>query len=513
LAGIPEIVSRATAIGGGLLACLVVAAVCYAAPNVIAPELGLIGIGAPLLWLVWKRPEVGLLGMVSLTAGLLPLSSLYIPLPIGGLFYYDVVLVGLFGVLALRALTYDGLRIDWWPVSMPILVFLALAVASVINAVGFREVDLARSLNELRPLVYYAAAIVVAMGLTRPSQRTTLLIGLFVLSDVVTAALVVQQFLGLGNFVLPGMVGWQVNDQGADPSASRGPGFGLVRIVPPANVLMFVMMLLALVWTLAPGLTRSARIMCAAQFAFLNFGLLLTYTRAQWIASVIGIIIIALFVPHALRVRLGQGLLVLLGLGALVLALFAAGVQLPDKVQPALEAMLGRATSIVTPDATLNSSSLQWRVFETEAAFSSLAESPQGVGLGNTYRPITTLSGEAAGYQGNPLNTFVHNSYLYIAVKTGVLGLAAFLWFCLAFLLCSWRLFRRMPHGPDRWLVLTIVASFVGIMQWSVTEANFMQTCATATVGLMVGLLASLTRDVSAEGSQAVSGRWLTGTP
>jgi len=39
-----------------------------------------------------------------------------------------------------------------------------------------------------------------------------------------------------------------------------------------------------------------------------------------------------------------------------------------------------------------------------------------------------------------------------------------------------------------------VLASFVGILQWSITEPNFMQTGATVTVGLMVGLLASLTR-------------------
>jgi len=63
-----------------------------------------------------------------------------------------------------------GLRIDWWPVSKRLLIFLALAVASVVYAVGFREVDLPRSLNELRPFIYYGASIVVAMALTRPRR-------------------------------------------------------------------------------------------------------------------------------------------------------------------------------------------------------------------------------------------------------------------------------------------------------------------------------------------------------
>jgi O-antigen ligase len=259
-------------------------------------------------------------------------------------------------------------------------------------------------------------------------------------------------------------------------------------------VLMFMMMILALVWTLAPGLRRSARITCAAQFVFLNIGLLLTYTRAQWIASVISVAIIAILVPHALRVRLARSALVAVALGALVFVTFQTGAQLPDQVQPAVDALFGRATSILSPDATLSSSSLQWRAFENEEALNSLSQSPAGVGLGNTFRGITTYAGEAAGYQGPPLNGFMHNSYLYLAVKTGLQGLVAFLWFCLAFLVNGWRLYRIMPNGPERWLVLAVLASFVGNMQWSITEPNFMQTGATVTVGVMVGILASLTR-------------------
>jgi O-antigen ligase len=503
-------VSIAVSVGGGLLACVIVAALCLVTPNIVAPQLGLLGIGVPLVWLIWVRPELGVVGLVSLTAGLLPLGSLYLPLPIGGFFAHDVLLIGLLGMLAVRGLIYDGLRIDWWPVSKPLLVFLALSVASVVYAVSFREADIARSFNELRPFVYYGAAILGAMALTRSSQRTTLLIGLFILTDVVSAALILQQFVGAGRLVLPGMVEWQVNEVGAggvtDSGSSLGSGFGLVRIVPPADKLMFVIMILAFVWTLAPGLRPAARMMCGAQCAFLNIGLLLTYTRAQWIASVISLIIIAVLVPHALRVRLGQGVLVGVGLCAFVFVLLQAGLQLPGSIQPAGEALLGRATSILSPDATLNSASLQWRAFENEEALNSLRQFPQGVGLGNTYRAITTYAGEAAGYQGSPLNGFMHNGYLYIAVKTGVQGLLAFLWFCLAVLVHGWRLFRTMPNGPERWLVLAILASFVGILQWSVTEPNFLHTGATITIGLMVGVLASLTRNSSQTDTQSVDG-------
>src|SRR5205807_2487497 len=114
---------------------------------------------------------LGLLGLVTLTAGLLRGADLYVPLQLGGLYVNDFVLLALFGVLALRGLVCAGLRIEWWPVSRPLLLFLCLSVASVLYAVSVREVELPRALNELRPVAYYAASLVTAMALTGPSHR------------------------------------------------------------------------------------------------------------------------------------------------------------------------------------------------------------------------------------------------------------------------------------------------------------------------------------------------------
>jgi len=492
-------------VGACALACLSLALASYLAPTAVVPVLGAFALGAPLLWLSWTHPELCLLGLLCLTAGLLRGADLYIPLPLGGLYPNDVALLGLLALLAVRALVTGGLRVDWWPVNRALLVFLGLVLASLVYATRFREVELRQALNELRPLAYYSLSILTVMAITRRRQRIALVVGLFVLADVIGAALFLQQFAGAGSFLLPGMADWQVDAVGAtgitgEPSGTPGQGFGFVRVVPPAHLLLFILSVLGFVWASASGLRRSIRVLCAAQFVFLNAAMLLTYTRAQWIASVISLAIVVVLLPRAVRARLmGYGLVgvatALLGVG-----LVGAGIQPPIEV-PAFGAIISRATSTLSPDQTFNSSSLQWRGFEIEAALQSLVNAPQGVGLGNAYRPVTTFGGEAAGYQGaEPLNRFVHNSYLYIAVKVGVLGLAAFLWFCLAFVTNGWRVFRRLADGPDRWLMLAMLAAFVGIMQWSFTEANFMQTGSTVVIGLMIGLAGTLVRTATPAG-------------
>jgi O-antigen ligase len=255
-------------------------------------------------------------------------------------------------------------------------------------------------------------------------------------------------------------------------------------------------MVVAFIRMAAPQTRPVLRAACAVEFAFLNCGLLLTYTRGQWIASSISLGLVCLLLPRVTQVRIARRALLAAGsVLAVVLFLFAAGLEPPGSIGSYTSALASRALSPFNITDTLASPSLQWRAFETEQAFRALGESPQGVGLGNAYRPVTTFAGEAAGYQGlEPLNRFVHNSYLYIAVKTGLPGLGAFLWFCVAFAASAWQIFRHTRESAERWLVLAVLATFVGVMQWSLTEANFMQTGSTAVVGIMVGIVGSIHR-------------------
>ena len=207
---------------------------CWMAPGAAALLLGVLGVGAPIVYLLWHRPEFGLFGLLGLTAGLLRARDLYVPLPFGGLFPADVALLGLFALFGVRALVQEGLRITWWPVSGPLLVFLGVCSLSVGYAVGFRGIELRQALNELRPIAFYTVALLAMLAITRANQLTAILIGLFVLADAIALALVLQQFAGAGSLLLPGMDDWQVSEIGpTDVGVDRSQqDFGTTRIVP-----------------------------------------------------------------------------------------------------------------------------------------------------------------------------------------------------------------------------------------------------------------------------------------
>lgn len=490
-------------IGVGLA---VLAAAAYLSPSLTAYGLAALGLGLPFFLLLWRRPEFGLLGLVFLISSLVPSDLLDLRLTVGGgLELRDLVLILLLGLLILRGLFYKTLPIPWWPVSTALLVFLALAVVSALYALLYRNVASNWALNDLRIMLFYSVFFVTAWSVTNRRQLTTVLVGLFVLADLIAGVVILQQFLGTNNTLLAAMSesNWQMYEVG---QASSGGGFGMVRIMPPGVVLVFFAMLLAFCLAILTPQGRGMRIFLAGQFAYLNIGLLLTYTRALWLAAVlaVGLSLIVLFPVYKAKLPryVVIGLVLLLVLSGVMFGMLGTrlGQSLSDSTFAA--SFVERGLTILAPEEALESNSLQWRAFETALGLQSVAEHPlMGVGLGASYRAVTPLQGEALGWMTrgdlsagviSRFTRFIHNSYLSIAVKMGLPALACFLWFCLALIVCSLQLYRALSEGQLKAIALAVPAGFVGLMLWSVFHQHFVQTESTTIIGLMAGLVASL---------------------
>jgi O-antigen ligase len=230
--------------------------------------------------------------------------------------------------------------------------------------------------------------------------------------------------------------------------------------------------------------------------------MILTYTRGQWIASVIALGLSTLFLAPSdkaqlLRQALAAGLVVLF---IIIIGVFGPPFEQQFESSAFAEALTERATSIFTPQQTFDSASLQWRLFENEEAIKSIMKHPiVGVGLGNAYRDITLLQGEARGWWGTlasgsygRFTRYVHNSYLYVTVKMGLTGMLALAWFFISFLWQGRRLYKALPDSHFKRLILVILASFVAVLPWSITQAHFMQVESTTAIGLMAGLVATM---------------------
>jgi len=471
----------------------------YLVPRSATLGLALIGLGLPVMFLLWYWPEFGLLGILFLAANFLPMDIVDVRLPIGGgLELRDLLLLGMLGLLTLRGLAHRKLFIPWWTVGAPLFLFLVLALFSAAYALFWQGVETNWAFAELRDLSAYALFFVTAWILDRPHRLTLVLTGLFVIADLTAIIIFIQQFLGPSKPLLPAMTAsfWGIWNQGGTTGS-----IGSVRVVPPSHVLVYFTMLIA------GGLAmfspnRRLQIVFATQFGLLGMALLLTYTRAQWAATAIALTLMLIILVPIYKVQFTR--LILLSIPPLLLACSLLGFGLQNRFEETtLYTLLSeRVLTLLNPDETIGTSSLQWRVFETEEALNSISKHPLlGVGLGNSYRDITTLQGEADGWftgyslaagEVSRFTRYVHSSYLWIPVKMGIPSFIIYLWFCVAFLVAGWRLMSKLPSQQMRGIVLAVVAGFAGLLVWTVFHQHLIMNRGSTAVAFMAGLVAGI---------------------
>jgi O-antigen ligase len=135
-------------------------------------------------------------------------------------------------------------------------------------------------------------------------------------------------------------------------------------------------------------------------------------------------------------------------------------------------------------------SSVQYRAFETEHGLEAIRESPVlGNGFGYAYLPSR---GEAGSFQATRGMYYSHNFYLWIAIKGGIVGLAAFL----AFALSPLNIRRaRASAGPYFAGVLAVVS----LLAISVVAPQPLGTPGAMILGCCLGAAASFRRSESPE--------------
>jgi O-antigen ligase len=477
----------------GVLGALAVAL--YLAPQTATLALVLLGVGLTIVFLLWHRPEIGLLALIFLTGSFVPASIVDLRLPIGGgLDLRDMVLIGLFGITCLQELNRGTLRVPWWSVGGPLLLFLIMAVFSAFYALFFEHVELNWALGDLRILSLYLTFYITLWTMKRPGHLKLLLAGLFIMADLTALIVYIQQVFGADNPLLQAMImtrDWRVYQ-----------GTGAVRVVPASQVLMHFM------WFVALGVLAFGRpnwrlkILCVIQLLFLGGGHLLTYMRAQWVAMIIGIgLVLIVLVPRS-KQSLAKAAVIAGCVAILVAGVIVGGPLSQVFSLPFVAGISDRFGSIFTPANTSETESLQWRSFEIEMVLQALKKQPlTGVGLGNRYRPLSTHSSEASGSltdgrvdsgRVSRFTRYVHNSYASIAVKMGIPGLIVLLWFCSAALFKGFQVYRDLPDSEYKGVVLGILLAFSGLLVWCYWHAHLIKAESTATIGLMLALVGSI---------------------
>lgn len=144
-------------------------------------------------------------------------------------------------------------------------------------------------------------------------------------------------------------------------------------------------------------------------------GLVATFTRGIWLGFFLGGVLFLVLTP---KFRAGKLSVVSL----VAVACLAAGAAITLAVPRVTEALVDRVIRVA--DEGARGTSFGYRFNENRQAWSAIQTAPVlGKGLGAQFKAVFNQSGNTTGFSGDEA-AFIHNTYLFLWVKLGVLGLA-----------------------------------------------------------------------------------------
>lgn len=365
----------------------------------ILPPLVLIAlIFLPLLILVtWTYPALALLILIAVLYGVIP-PSLVPNIPLGGgkLQANDLALACLFVVVVLRSTkAWPEIISRIKPLRIPLGLLFFLFLFSLIFSFGYFHTPTKHVFAEIRNFLYWLLlpTVVAIVALDR-SRYYFILNGIVVIGYIISFALLFQHLTGI-DVLGSGRVEQLVTlDKTSDVIRTTSPGIYLIVLS------IYLILARWLSGQMSPVLAGLA---CAP----LLLGVLVTFGRGVWLASATCLVLLAASIGRKAFLRL-------ILVGGLALPMFSIGLMTlkPETGQAIFDRVFSVAKEVQS------GSSVEWRYLENKYAIDHLMSNPiVGVGIGGFAHP------KFHPMMDDDLLRYVHNGYLYLAVKIGVLGL------------------------------------------------------------------------------------------
>jgi O-antigen ligase len=361
----------------------------------------------------YTKPEIIIALLLLIATGFFPQEALPEFGALGGsVRAEDLLLAGLAVLLVFRGLTRMPLgRLPERQLYIALAAVLAIMLASAIRADIFLGVDKKAVLAELRTYFYLLPLVLIPL-LLESEESARRLWNLLIAVILILALGQVMQAL----FDIPLLHGGRLEATVTLDKVYSGS----MRSTVPGIYLIIFGFLYAL-GNLLQGC--KSRVFWILTTGLCALAILLTYGRALWLVTALGLFILGL--------SFGVRKIILLSiLGAFATAIILIGAA---SLKPTL------LTAIEDRGASISSeihggSSLNWRYIENTYAYAKIEKAPiAGIGLGASYKPI--VGGLDAWVEQT---RFIHNGYLYLVLKTGVIGALVFAFFWISLLKIGW---------------------------------------------------------------------------
>ena len=348
--------------------------------------------------------------------------------------------------LTLLSIGFKGyLRLIHWQLIIPLLTYLALVIASIsVSSYTFASVQAA-----VNVFLWCSGFFIAAQLCYLPSRRIWLMSSIYILAF---AMAIYGIFQSLGYY--PSYLNLYGSIESFYHQSNHYAGF--LDIVIPLSLSSA---LYQKPWQL--------RVMFWLLTILLFINLVLTDSRASWLA--IGCVCLALLTFWIRQRWHGAGKYLVITLTLLGLSVFLVNYS------PSLK------THLTNPATILVDGSLQQRLAFWRIGLVAISEQPWlGWGAGSFIEVEAQHRSVLSMLELQPLHdliiTYAHNDYLHIAVETGLLSLAAFLWFWFAVLLIPAPTYKNF-NEPTTY---GIVAGLTALLLHGFLESNISIIPATA---------------------------------
>jgi O-antigen ligase len=409
----------------------------------------LLAVGAAVLAAILMRPEIGALATLVVVA-VVPIDTLFtydLRFMTGGLKVTDLLLVACLGRwIAGHLIDPHPLRLPSRHVTLLVVGFVALGFVGVLTA-RTNGVQLKFALLELRAVLSLLLVFPVVDGVRRIRDLEVGLV-LFLVACAVSAYVIARDFI-VGN---------------AGPALFSDEA---TRV----NNLIYVYPLAGLIWVFAlmPWVRDRRRWLLYLLAAITAAALFFTARRGGWIVALVAPAAVLALVPRARR-RGFAGVLV----GVVVVGIIGVvGINAVSEhpIESPLTTARDRLFSVNQGDADISSGH---RLAEFRAARTRIQDAPfTGIGLGNSITFVSPLYNPAYLLSDVPTTSFyVHDSYLWVALKMGLVALAVFLAMLVAVTWDAWTGYRAASDPRSQRLMLGGLITIVALVGISFTEPH-----------------------------------------
>lgn len=428
-------------------------------------------------WVAFFRPDLMILLVLAMSSTIVEDAQLP---SFRGFTAIEMCLMVLLGVVMTRALSSKRVEESFVRTPLDWPVFLFFVASTISNYNGLNNLGTVDSFVNYvwRRLLNYLIFFAVTNLIRTRRQLTTLVGGMFVMATVVAVLMIAQQAVGTSVSLIPS------RERVATAAALGQAQAGVARVALPGVALVYVMLLPAFVLHVTPDYLKAHKWLSLIPVVLLPVATLFTFTRSLWLGAVLSGSILVLF-P---RVEGRRVVLLILILAVSVAVLVPLLIPYFPRVATVVDAVTARFASLFAGEELVYDSSTQWRLRENDLAIAKFKEYPiLGIGPKGVYRTPWS-DGETDQYGVCDLCRYIHNSYLYLLVDLGIVGVLPVLWFSILFLLRGFSAWRTVQDLVLRGIIVGFTLSYIAVLVTSVSSPRFTESYFIPVIGVALGI-------------------------